>query len=435
MRKFLRGAFIVVVNCLVLIALLGAIELFYRLKSPTSPDEDATTNGLWQKYAPYVMFEAAPGSYSRWTNKFTGKTYQADVKTNSLGFNDPHEFSYDKPYQKASNERTVLFSGGSAAWGVGATAIATTVAGRTQYYLNSMQDKIRYTVINLGMAGYIAYQQYLALELWGESFDPDWVVMMDGYNDATVECQYSQGVGNPMYYAIIQTYVTSYLFSVRNPVFYRGWLENELIEHSVAYRTLTGKQYIPSALSFDTTSKETMVARRTIIPTKIGQSRDILAFYLKAEKATLGLFPKARYILSTQAIANQFTGDFVDVYASPSSSTAHRGAMAAREAALEKYLTQYQDQPCSMVNTQPSTSYIFVNGAIQLERLVDKERATGRDVAYYNTGTLFPDTHADRIPYFIDSIHLSDQGADAVGRFYAEKILSSDTLDTPLSSR
>ena len=53
-----------------------------------------------------------------------------------------------------------------------------------QYYLNSMQNTIKYTVINLGMGGYIAYQQYLALELWGKSFDPDWVVAMDGFNDA-----------------------------------------------------------------------------------------------------------------------------------------------------------------------------------------------------------------------------------------------------------
>ncbi len=435
MRQFLRRAFIVVVNCLLLIALFSTIELFYRWKYPTDAAEDAAAHGLLQKYAPYVMSETAPGNYSSWTNKFTGKTFQAHLTTNSLGFNDPHEFSYDKPYHKAANERVVLYSGGSPGWGVGATATATTVAGRMQYYLNSMQDKIKYTVINLSMGGYIAFQQYIALELWGESFDPDWVVTMDGLSDAAVGCGFSQGVGNPMYYAAVQGYVTSYLFATRNPVFYRGWLENELIKHSVAYRTLTGRQYVPSSWTFDATSKDVQIARRVIIPTKIGESRDMLAFYLKAEKATLGLYPKARYILSTQASANQFSGDFVNVYASPSDSATHREAAAAREAELEKYLTQYQDLPCTAGNSQPSLAYIFVEGAIQLERLVDKERAAGRNVAYYNIGTLFPDAHADRIPYFIDSGHLSDQGADAIGRFYAEKILSSDSADPPLPSR
>jgi hypothetical protein len=435
MRKVLRGILIVAVNGLVLIGLLASVELFYRWKYHPDATQFEATNGLWQKYAPYVMFLTASGTYHVWVNQYTGKTYPAHVVTNSLGFNDPHEFSYNKPYQKAANERVVLFTGGSTAWGVGATSTSATIAARMQYYLNSLQDKTKYTVINMGMGSYIAFQQYIALELWGDSFDPDWIVAMDGFNDAGVGCAYSQGVGNPMYYAIAQAYVTGYLYNTKRPIFYRGWFENELIQHSVAYRTLTGKQYVPEALAFDNTSTEANAARRAIIPTKMGQSRDILAFYLKAEKAMLDLFPKARYILSTQPVANQFTGDFVDIYRSPSDSVAHRDAMAAREAALEKYLTYYQDNTCTAAGSQPSFTYIFGEGAIQLERLVDKERAAGRDVAYYNVGTLFPDAHADRIPYFIDPPHLSDRGADTIGRFYAEQMLKAGEAGSRLPSR
>jgi len=426
MGTFIRRAFVVAVNCVVLIALIVSIELYCRWKYPVTSPQFPSTNGIWQKYAPYVMFLTAPGTYDGWTNTFTGQSYPAHVVTNSLGFNDTHEFDYEKPYQKAANERVVLFSGGSVAWGLGSTSTETTVAGRMQYYLNTMQSTVKYTVINFGMGSYIAFQQYIALELWGESFDPDWVVVMDGSNDSGVGCAYSQGTGNPMFYALTQAYIMSYLFSSRNPPFYRGWLENKLIQHSAAYRKLTGKQYVPEQLAFDTSSKEEMAVRRAIIPTKTGQARDMLAFYIKAEKAILALFPKARYILSTQPNVNQFTGDFVDIYASPSDSAAHREAMAARDAALEAYLTHHEDEACTAANMQPSSAYIYSKGAIELERLVDKAREGGRYVSYYNIGAILPNERAERIPFFLDPVHLADKGADVIGRFYAEKILAAE---------
>ena len=431
MRKVLRGVVVVAINLIVLVALLVSVELYFRSKYPTSTAYYTTTNGIWQKFAPYVMFLTAPGTYPEWQNGFTGKVYQSRITTNSLGFNDPHEFDYTKPYQRAANERVVLFTGGSVAWGVGATATAATIAGRMQYYLNSAQDKIKYTVINMGMGSYIAFQQYIALTLWGEEFDPDWVVSMDGYNDASVGCGYSQGVGNPMYYAIAQAYISSYLFNTPKPVFYRGWFENELIKHSAAYRVLTGKAYVPESLTFDDSSNEDNTSRRAIVPTKLGQSRDILAFYLKAEKSILDLFPKAHYILSTQPTVNQFSGDFVDIYQAPAGSAAHAEAMAKRQAALETYLTYYQDKACTAATSVPSYTYILVDGAIELERMVDQARQGGRDVAYYNIGTLFPDGRPERIPNFIDPAHLSDQGDDTIGHFYAEKILAADGGNPP----
>src|ERR1700682_1163493 len=426
MGKALRGTFIVAVNLIVLVALLGTFELYFRWRYPAGPAQYVATNGLWQKFAPYVMFLTAPGTYTVWHDELTGKNIPAPVITNTLGFNDTHEFDYSRPYQRAANERVVLFTGGSVAWGLGSTSTQTTIAGRMQYYLNNAQAKIKYTVINMAMGSYIAYQQYIALQLWGESFDPDWVVVMDGFNDAGVGCAYSQGVGNPMYYAIVQAYITDYLYATPHPVFYRGWFENELIKHSAAYRMLTGEQYVPNSLVFDTTNKENMAARTAIIPTKVAQSRDMLAFYIKAERAALGLFPRSRYIFSTQPTVNQFTGDFVDIYASPSDSVAHRDAMAAREVALEGYLTYHENEMCNAANMQSGFTYIYGEGAIQLERLVDKGRQGGRDVAYYNVGTILPNDRADRIPYFIDPVHLSDKGADTLGHFYAEKILAAD---------
>ena len=79
------------------------------------------------------------------------------------------------------------------------------------------------------MGSWIAFQQFIGLQQWGSQFDPDWVVSMDGFNDAGVGCNYSQGPGNPMYFATMRSYIDGYLMSTMHPVFYRGWLENELI--------------------------------------------------------------------------------------------------------------------------------------------------------------------------------------------------------------
>jgi hypothetical protein len=217
-------------------------------------------------------------------------------------------------------------------------------------------------------------------------------------------------------------------------VFFRGWFENQLIRYSTAYRTLSGKEYVRQAQQFDTTSQEDFSIRRQVIPTRMGSARQMLAFYLKAQRSMLRLYPEARYILSTQPMLNRFTGDFVDVYEHPLDSEAHRMAAAARSKVLEEYLSHFQEDWCTQKDGGPSFVYLFVNGALRLEQVVNEERARGRKVEYYNTGLLFPDAREERIPYFIDGVHLSDQGNDVLGKFYAERILAADSEQRSTSS-
>jgi hypothetical protein len=424
MKKFANAIRVVSVNLIVLIVLLGGIEFYFRHWVHEQPD--GLKNGLWQTFQPYVMITTVPGEYRKFFNTFTNETYRSTVRTNSLGYNDRHEFSLSHPYKKAADEKVVLFTGGSAAWGVGATATDRTVAGRMEYYLNSLQSGQRYTVINLAMGSWIAFQQFIALQQWGSQFDPDWVVSMDGFNDAGVGCNYSQGPGNPLYFATMRSYIDGYLMSTLHPVFYRGWFENELILHSKAYRIITGKQYVADDQMFDQSSQEDSLVRRQIIPTKVGEARQMLAFYLAAERGMLNLFPQARYILSTQPVVNQFTGDFNDIYQYPVGSPERKAAIEKRTVSLEGYLKQYENVACGQGTAQPASTYVFGNGAVQLEQLADEETARGRVVEYYNIGTLFPDPRPERMPYFIDPPHLSDKGMDVIGKFYAEKILAAD---------
>jgi hypothetical protein len=424
MKKFANAIRVVTVNLIVLIVLLGGIEFYFR--HWVHERSDNLPNGLWQSFQPYVMITTAPGDYLKFVNTFTNETYPSTVRTNSLGYNDPHEFIVGHSYKKAANEKVVLFTGGSTAWGVGATATDRTVAGRMQYYLNTLQSGERYTVINLAMGSWIAFQEFIGLQQWGSQFDPDWVVSMDGFNDAGVGCAYSQGPGNPMYFATMRSYINGYLMSTLHPVFYRGWFENELILHSKAYRIITGKQYVADNQMFDQSSQEDSLVRRQIIPAKLGDARQMLAFYIASERGMLNLFPRAGYILSTQPVVNQFTGDFVDIYQHPIGSPERKAAIENRTKDLEVYLTQNENKACGQGTAQPANTYVFGNGAVQLEQLADEEAASGRLVAYYNIGTLFPDPRPERIPFFIDPPHLTDNGMDVIGKFYAEKILAAD---------
>jgi len=423
MKRFVSSIAVVAINLLIVALLLGGIELYFRIwgHAPQNP----LANGLWQTFQPFVMITTTPGDYTQFTNTFTNKTYPSTVHANSLGFNDRREFTLTTPYKKADNEKVVLFTGGSVAWGVGATATDRTVAGRMEYWLNNLQDRQHYSVINLGMGSWIAFQQFIALQEWGTPFDPDWVVSMDGFNDAGVGCSYSQGPGRPLYFATMQSFIDGYLMSNLHPVFYRGWLENELIKYSAAYRDITGKQSIANNQIFDEGSDENYSFRRQIIPTKLGQSREMLGFYVSAEQGMLRLFPRARYILSTQPSVNQLSGDFNDIYQYPSGSPDHTAAMEKRMRDLEGYLGQHENEMCGQKNSQPSFIYIFSGGAIKLEQLVHEEAANGRRVEYYNVGTLFPDGRSERIPYFIDPAHLTDDGMDIIGKFYAQRIIAA----------
>jgi hypothetical protein len=424
MKKY----FIVLINIVVFVALLAAVEIYYRVR-PGAASAAGPANGLFLNIKPYVTFSNPPHfHHPLWTNMFTGQNATAEIDSNNQGYNDPREFDWTKPYQKAPNEKVVITVGGSTVWGVGSTKWDYTIAGSMQKILNEAQSETKYTVINMGMGSWIAYQQFIGLEMWGAAFKPDWVVIMDGHNDAGVACSYSQGVTNPLYFPVIKAFVDAYLGPTNGrPEFFRGSWENELIRVSAAYRAITGKSYIKNPIEYDSTNKDDSrdEFRKIIVPTKLGAARDMLKFYMKATEAELSLFPKAKYIISTQPMVNIFTGDFVDVY-KPSQEAADPEALAKRDSDLEAYLNATQDRVCNTETYIPSFTYVYVKSAFELEKMAAEKRAEGRFVEYHNIGRIFPNERNDRVKYFIDPAHLSDEGATAVGKFFAGRVLAAD---------
>jgi hypothetical protein len=419
---------LVAINTLVFLVLLLGVELFFRAKEPPATAAITQPNGIQLNVLPYVMFANPPHSYySAWQNIFTGQNEKADIRVNNEGYNDPRDFDWRAPYAKAANEKVVLLVGGSTVWGVGSSSFTKTIAGELQTELNRAQSSVKYTVINLGMGSWIAYQQFIGLEMWGTQFNPDWVVIMDGHNDAGVGCAYSQGVKNPLFFPVIKNLVDAYAATgVIRPVYLRSPLENELIYYSAAYRALTGRKYIADSEMDATNQDDTRgEARKIILPTKLGAARDMLRFYIKATKASVALFPRAKYILSTQPMVNEFKGDFVDVY-KPSQTSADPVAMEKHEHDLDAYLKANENKVCNTETYIPSFTYVYVRGAFELEKLAAQEKASGRFVEYHNIGRLFPNARQDRIKYFIDAAHVSDSGARVIGKFYATRILSTD---------
>ena len=153
----------------------------------------------------------------------------------------------------------------------------------------------------------------------------------------------------------------------------------------------------------------------------------MLAFYLASERGMLNLFPRARYILSTQPVVNPFAGDFNDIYRVSGRLAGAQGRDRKADQGRSKAISRSMRTRCAAKPPRIQPTLIFSTTArCSSSKLVDEEAARGRSVEYYNIGTLFPVPRSDRMPYFIDPVHLTDKGMDVIGKFYAEKILAAD---------
>src|SRR6266496_5485844 len=116
-KTFRRAAFVVSVNIAVLAALLALIEIGFRLTDDSSQPAGPTRQ--WQQFAPFLMFTNPnnPGGGFRWDDVTHGRTIDARIINNRHGFAMREEVDFSKIRPKAGNERVVVFTGGSTAWG------------------------------------------------------------------------------------------------------------------------------------------------------------------------------------------------------------------------------------------------------------------------------------------------------------------------------
>jgi len=341
-----------------------------------------------------------------WRDVFKNVDIPAEHRRNNYGFRMDEDLDYGKEYVKSPGERLVLITGGSAVHGVGATKNETNVAARMEQFLNEKQNRWHYKVLNFGMGSAIAYQQFLALTLWGKWMDPDWIVVMDGHNDIAVCSAHSQGAGFPMYYHHMQSYIDGYLQGQVRPAFYRGWLENQIIKYSFAYRTITGKQYVPCNQQYTYDEGFPRVATDVRWEDIEGQ----VTFYSRAQELMVNLSDQAKYLLSLQPIVPSFSDIF-----------------GKSEEELAGIASENQDKNCGGIGPfyQFALSYFLCRADTELNDITKRYKDKA-NVQYYNMNAFLPDSSDDRKRFFIDNMHLNDAGHELMGKLYAARILMAD---------
>src|SRR5262249_9638817 len=128
----------------------------------------------------------------------------------------------------------VMITGGSVVHGVGATANDRTIAARLEQHLNERSKGRHYRVINMGMGSWIAYQQFIGLSLFGLPLNPDWIIVMDGHNDAQSGCALSSGGGNRLWWPRFLYVLNGGSLNEPNPVI------DAIARHSALFRLVSG---------------------------------------------------------------------------------------------------------------------------------------------------------------------------------------------------
>ena len=340
-----------------------------------------------------------------WVDINNNRKIDAHNKRNNYGFSMDFDLVYGEKYEKKPNEKVVIITGGSVVQGIGATSNEMNVAGRIQYYLNKLQNKYSYTVLNFGNSGWNAYQSYIALNLWGMEFSPDWIITMNGYNDIAVTCAESQGAINPAHFFKMKRYIDNFLSKQSNPPYYRGFLENELIKHSFAYRMLTGKEYLTDDAYFVTEGRFQREGEKA----SWDDVTKAIKFYLNASNSIMKLSNHAKYIFSLTPVIYVDTSNY-----------------SRTDAQLDHISAEMSEKGCNAAEFSDADLPYFMSKTHNgLQNLVASYKAD-KESYFLNISNYLPETMDERKSYFIDAIHFTDKGHDAIGRIFAYTILKSD---------
>jgi len=409
---------------LVFIVMLAAAEIGARVFEFFRPVRG--TVNLEMAIQPYMMFAAHPGSGVVWTNVLKDSTIESKMKFNNFGFAEANDFSFSpksdgKDNLRKPGEKLVLMTGGSAVYGVGASANEHTIPSQLQRYLNA-HSEVKYRVINMGMGAWIAYQQFIGLSLFGRGLDPDWVVVMDGRNDGVTACAHGSGVGNPLGWP-----------PLLNLVDRRGGgvpaLLNQALNYSALIRVVTGKS--PAEPNFNTGNVREDISdpdsrfRVKMAGVTIGDLLRQLEFYISSELSIAALFNKANIIFSTQPMYfDNFVSNYYRSSFGPSASAQSRAKLKLD---LDAFMNTNKDHACGWKTINDSASVFMGLSALRLRDVITtlKERDNSRHLSYENAEAALPfDWH--RKDYFIDDVHFSDAGDARLGAFFGEMILSAE---------
>jgi hypothetical protein len=379
---------------------------------------------LTVSFFPYVMFSSSLVRDGEWNDIVNDRAYPARLRPNRQGFCSEFDYeivpsaSYRENYGKKPGERIVLLTGGSAVHGVGATTNEQTIGYVLERLLNERQNKFRYRVLNLGMGSWIAFQQAICLDLWGGFFEPDWVIVMDGCNEAASYANACAGIGNPMFWP-------NMLYRIRGDNL-RSPLAHYLGERSGLFRRLAGMSESAAdadglIVDYDAPDPRFQVK----FPSPIRGLDEQLGFYIESQKAILRKFPEARYVLSSQPIEPVYFENYIPSFAArdPEQRQQFRKSL---ENELDAWMAPRADWGFERHSGEvwPGIAYFMARSALALEALTEDARARNwRGALYVNAELAFLEPREERRKYFMDQCHFTNEGHERLGEFYANIVL------------
>ncbi len=420
----------ILIQIVVFIVLLGVVEGAFRLMEDSFKKPPVALQLIVHPY-PYIMFGADAGSGAAWLDIFSNKVVPSKISFNNYGFSETYDYTmnpdaeYLKKHGRKRGEKIVLITGGSVVHGVGATGNDRTIAGRLQHHLNrASRGTARYRVVNIGMGGWIAYQQFIGLSLFGLPLRPDWVIVMDGHNDAAVACVHGSGVTNPLGWPKMLN-LSQGIGTASNRML------KELKKHSALARVVTGNAGVREPVNapgvvFDEKDPEPRFRLRMAGLTFGNHDRQ-MEFYLQAQRNVLSLFGRSNVILSSQPV--MYNNAITPAYRSAFSPGGTERDTKELVAALDRYMSEHCSDKCSSATSSQSLGYFMARSALKLNELASARQPLDRSrhILYVNTEWSMPMPENLRKPFFVDNAHLSDLGQDRVGELFAEVILSLES--------
>ena len=238
---------------------------------------------------PYIGYVMKSNHKVKHIHKDINNTkYEIEYFTNSDGFRDLELSNFVK---KNSNEKLVIFLGGSFSLGVG-TSNYFNIDEILERKLNQLDSEYKYKVLNLSIGAGIAYQSFLALDLYAKNLDPDYIILSDGRNDGFVSFVHGHGPKSYSMYPSIRFFINNYLFNQPVPSYNHNSTLNFLLKYSRIVQIITGKKHV------DTISLEKILNKK--IP--FSDLDESLNFYLKSTDNIVSHFPDSKIVFATQPL-------------------------------------------------------------------------------------------------------------------------------------
>lgn len=351
--------------------------------------------GQYFKFNPYTMIvnEGPLDAKGVWKNALNNASIPFTVHSNKLGFRAPIDFDVTEVRQKEPNEKVILICGGSAVYGFGNTSNDTTIAGWLERILNARPNrKHNYTVFNMGNGGWVSYQEFLALDLYGRNLQPDVVIAMDGRNDIYSSwSNEGEPIGVHFSSDRMRNLIDGYYYRQERVDFFRSEFENWLLRKSKIYRLLTGKRPIEPTNDFNNPP-----------PRTFEDVDKTVRFYLHSQEAMLASMPKTKFILSAQPV-------FLPGYT------------LLDKAGIEQVRIKNSGRRLKIIATEPSYLVNYGMSLVIQETRALCAKEPGR-CQYMVMDDFFPKEDDKKAPFFVDDVHMTDAGNELVAKAFATHI-------------